>query len=73
MRELIVKGSGCRLVSPNKEWNKHGFNSEESFEALYQDLFRIKYQPGVAYKGFSYNKKCSVVLQSSEHEEITFP
>lgn len=38
MRELIVKGSGCRLVPPNKERNKHGFNSEESFEALYQDF-----------------------------------
>ena len=38
MRELIVKGSGCRLVPPNKEWNKHGFNSEETFEAVYQDF-----------------------------------
>ena len=33
--------------------------------------FRIKSQPGIAYKSVAYKKACNVVLQSSKYEEIT--
>ena len=36
-------------------------------------LFRIKSQPGAAYKKVAYKKKCNVALQSSKCEEIAFP
>ena len=36
-------------------------------------LFLIKSQPSIAYKSVFYNKACNLVLQSSKHEEITFP
>ena len=36
-------------------------------------LFRIKSEPGVAYKIVAYKKECKFVLQSSKKEEVTFP
>ena len=36
-------------------------------------LFRIKSQPGVAYKSVVYKKACNVVFKSSENEKITLP
>ena len=36
-------------------------------------FFLINSQSGVAYKGVAYKKAFNIVLQLSNHEEITFP
>ena len=47
--------------------------TQQVFHLEFLLLFRIKSQPGVAYKSVDYKKTFNVVLKSSENEEITLP
>ena len=45
----------------------------ENLSKIFQLLFQIKSQLGVAYKSVNYKKAFNVVFQSSKNEEITVP
>ena len=47
--------------------------TQQVFHLEFLLLFRIKSQPGVAYKSVDYKKTFNVVFKSSENEEITLP
>ena len=60
--DLLIKSFICKFYfSLNSFW----------YQRLL--LFRIKSQSGIAFKSFSYQKTCNIILKSSKHEEIIFP